>query len=205
MNQPDADADDAMAADYVMGLLDDAEHAAAERRIETDDGFARAVSAWRERLADLDFTAEETPPSSASWQRIADAHKRRRSMPCPPRAPRCARTWWTDIRFWRTAGIVVAALLFATIMVGTLTTSRHLRNDLIALAQSKPVYVAVLVNDTTREAGAIVNAFSTAGSSSSHYARSRFLRAGMLQVWTLWIAPSVRNRSASPVNRARCS
>ena len=37
MNQPDADADadDAMAADYVMGLLDDAEHAAAERRIET--------------------------------------------------------------------------------------------------------------------------------------------------------------------------
>ena len=45
MNQPDAD--DAMAADYVMGLLDDAEHVAAERRIETDDGFARAVSAWR--------------------------------------------------------------------------------------------------------------------------------------------------------------
>ena len=49
------------------------------------------------------------------------------------------------------------------IMIGALTTSRHLRRDLIALAQSKPVYVAVLVNDATKEAGAIVNAFRMAG------------------------------------------
>ena len=41
------DADNAMAGDYVMGLLDDAEHAAAERRIATDQSFAQAVSAWR--------------------------------------------------------------------------------------------------------------------------------------------------------------
>ena len=189
MNQPDADADDAMAADYVMGLLDDAEHAAAERRIETDDGFARAVSAWRERLADLDSTAEETPPSPALWQRIADATKTAPidSLPSARAALRGA-TIWDDIKFWRFAGIggVLAALLFATIMVGALTTSRHLRNDLIALAQSKPVYVAVLVNDTTREAGAIVNAFSN-GRVELIPLRPIEVPAGRtLQVWTLW-------------------
>src|SRR5437879_11759954 len=69
------DADNAMAADYVMGLLDGAEHAAAERRIATDQSFAQAVSARRERLADLDLTAEETPPSPALWQRIPAATK----------------------------------------------------------------------------------------------------------------------------------
>ncbi len=73
MNQHDLD--NAMAGDYVMGLLDGAEHAAAERRLATDPSFAHAVSAWRARLADLDLTAEETPPSPALWQRIADATK----------------------------------------------------------------------------------------------------------------------------------
>ena len=189
MKQPDADADDAMAADYVMGLLDDAEHAAAERRIETGDGFARTVSAWRERFADLDSTAEETPPSPALWQRIADATKIAPIDALPSaRAALRGATLWDDIRFWRAAGIggVLAALLFAVIMIGALTTSRHLRNDLIALAQSKPVYVAVLVNDATKEAGAIVNAFSN-GRVELIPLRPIEVPAGRtLQVWTLW-------------------
>ena len=189
MKQPDADADDAMAADYVMGLLDDAEHAAAERRIETDDGFARAVSAWRERFADLDSTAEETPPSPALWQRIADATKIAPIDALPSaRAALRGATIWDDIKFWRFAGIggALAALLFATIMVGALTTSRHLRNDLIALAQSKPVYVAVLVNDTTREAGAIVNAFANGRVELVPLRPIEVPPGRTLQVWTLW-------------------
>jgi anti-sigma-K factor RskA len=185
MNQPDAD--DAMAADYVMGLLDDAEYAAAERRIETDDGFARAVSAWRERLADLDSTAEEAPPSPALWQRISDATKIAPIDALPSaRAALRGATLWNDIKFWRFAGGALAALLFATIMVGALTTSRHLRNDLIALAQSKPVYVAVLVNDTTREAGAIVNAFANGRVELVPLRPIEVPPGRTLQVWTLW-------------------
>src|SRR6185503_5951375 len=61
------DLDNAMAGDYVMGLLDGAQHAAAEQRLATDLSFAQAVSAWRARLADLDLTAEEIPPSPALW------------------------------------------------------------------------------------------------------------------------------------------
>ena len=187
MNQHDLD--NAMAGDYVMGLLDGAEHTAAEQRLATDPSFAHAVSAWRTRLADLDLTAEETPPSPALWQRIADATKIAPIDALPSaRAALRGATLWHDIKFWRVAGIggSLAALLFAVIMIGALTTSRHLRHDLIALAQSKPVYVAVLVNDATKEAGAIVNAFSN-GRVELIPLRPIEVPAGRtLQVWTLW-------------------
>ena len=183
------DLDNAMAGDYVMGLLDGAEHAAAEQRLATDPSFAHAVSAWRARLADLDLTAEETPPSPALWQRIADATRTAPIDALPSaRAALRGATLWHDIKFWRVAGIGggLAALLFAVIMIGALTTSRHLRHDLIALAQSKPVYVAVLVNDATKEAGAIVNAFSN-GRVELIPLRPIEVPAGRtLQVWTLW-------------------
>ena len=187
MSPPDPD--NAMAADYVMGLLEGAEHTAAERRIATDQTFAQAVSAWRARFADLDLTAEETAPSDALWQRITDATKAAPVEILPAaRAALRGATLWHDIKFWRFAGIggTLAAMLFAVIMIGALTTSRHLRHDLIALAQSKPVYVAVLVNDTTKEAGAIVNAFSN-GRVELIPIRPIDVPAGRtLQVWTLW-------------------
>ena len=187
MTEPNAD--DTMAADYVMGLLEGTDHAAAERRIATDDAFARAVSAWRERLADLDATADETSPSPALWQRIANTTKAE-PIYSPPSARAALRgaTLWNNIRFWRGAGIggVLAALLFAAIMVGALITSRQLRNDMIALAQRKPIYVAVLVNDTTKEAGAIVNTFAN-GRVELIPLRPIDVPAGRtLQVWTLW-------------------
>ena len=172
-----------------MGLLEGAEHAEAERRIATDDAFARAVSAWRERLADLDATAEATRAEPGA---VAADRRRDKVAPTTPlpvaRAALRGATLWNNIRFWRGAGIggVFAALLFAAIMVGALITSRQLRNDMIALAQRKPIYVAVLVNDTTKEAGAIVNAFAD-GRVELIPLRPIDVPAGRtLQVWTLW-------------------
>ena len=187
MNPHDPDND--LAADYVMGLLDGTEHAAAEQRIETDQSFAQAVATWRERLADLDLTAEETPPSAALWQRIADA-TRIAPIDALPSARTALRgtTLWDNIRFWRALGIggAFAAAVFAMIMIGALATSRQLRHDMLALAQRKPVYVAVLVSDTTKEAGAIVNAFSN-GRVELIPLRPIEVPAGRtLQVWTLW-------------------
>ena len=73
---------------------------------------------------------------------------------------------WESIAFWRLAGIggVFATLIFAFIAIGAVATSKQLRNDLTALAQRKPIYVAVLVNDATKETGAVVNRFPTAAS-----------------------------------------
>ena len=182
------DDDRALAADYVRGLLEDGEMAAAERRIATDVTFARAVDAWRSRLADLDTTAEPIPPSPALWQQIAGTITPEVGR-APPR-PRGAgaATLWNSLRFWRGIGLAgtVAALLFAVIAASAWTTSRQLRGDLVALVQRKPVYVAVLVNDTTREAGAIINAFAN-GRAELIPLKPISVPAGRtLQVWTLW-------------------
>jgi anti-sigma-K factor RskA len=183
------DDDRAMAADYVMGLLEDDDMAAAERRIATDGTFARAVDAWRSRLADLDATAEPIAPGPALWSRIAGTiapeagHARPRL-----RSDDGTATLWNSLRFWRGIGLAgtVAATLFAVIAMGAWTTSRQLRGDLVALAQRKPVYVAVLVNDATREAGAIINAFAN-GRAELIPLKPISVPAGRtLQVWTLW-------------------
>ena len=201
------DADNAMAADYVMGLLDGAEQAAAERRIETDQSFAQAVSAWRGRLADLDLTAEETPPSPALWQRIADATKIAPIDALPSaRAALRGATLWDDIRFWRApVSAAPRCALFAMIMIGALTTSRHLRNDLIALAQSNRFTSPCWSTTRPKRPEPSSTHFRMAGSSSFRYARSRFLPAARCRSGPCGIAPLARNRSASPVSRARCS
>jgi anti-sigma-K factor RskA len=178
-----------LAADYVMGLLEGAELAAAEARLERDDAFAGAVHAWRERLAELDATAEEMQPSAALWDRIAANTKVAPPIPLPgARNALRGATLWNNLRFWRGAGIggAFAALAFAMIMIGALATSRQLRHELVALAQRKPIYVAVLVNDTTKEAGAIVNTFSN-GRVELIPLRAIDVPAGRtLQIWTLW-------------------
>lgn len=184
----DQDIDD-LAADYVMGLLEGADLAAAEARLATDAAFADAVHAWRERLAELDATAEELQPSAALWDRIAADTRVAPAVPLPgARNALRGATLWNSLPFWRGAGIggVFAALAFAMIMIGALATSRQLRHELVALAQRKPIYVAVLVNDATKEAGAIVNTFSN-GRVELIPLRAIDVPAGRaLQVWTLW-------------------
>lgn len=189
MSLPEDDHIDDIAADYVMGLLEGAELAAAEARLERDTAFAGAVHAWRERLAEIDATAEEMQPSAALWDRIAADTRVAPAIPLPgARNALRGATLWNNLRFWRGAGIggAFAALAFAMIMIGALATSRQLRHELVALAQRKPIYVAVLVNDTTREAGAIVNTFSN-GRVELIPLRAIDVPAGRtLQVWTLW-------------------
>lgn len=181
--------DDDLAADYVMGLLEGAELASAEQRMTTDVVFAKAVNVWRERLADLDATAQAFEPSAGLWDRITDSTKVKPAIPLPgARAALGGATLWHNLRFWRGAGIgsACAALLLAVILIGALGTSWQLRNELVALAQSKPVYVAVLVNDANNEAGAIVNAFAN-GRVELIPLRAIDVPAGRtLQVWTLW-------------------
>jgi len=170
-----------LAADYVMGLLDAAEEARAERLMSTDESFARAVGAWRERLADFDASAEPVAPSPALWERIAETIK---AAPSPDSRVRL----WDNIRFWRTAAIsgALAASLLMVLAIGGLVTSRQLQTDLAELSRRKPVYVAVLVSDATREAGAIVNAFADGRVELVPLRPIEVPPGKTLQVWTLW-------------------
>ena len=60
---PPEDADEALAAEYAMGLLDLPERSAAAARIARDPAFAARVAAWEDRLAPLNEAYNEvTPP-----------------------------------------------------------------------------------------------------------------------------------------------
>lgn len=178
-----------MAADYVIGLLDDKEQAAADKRMETDAAFAQAVIAWRERLSDFDASAEPVKPGPELWSRIAETTKKETISALPgARSAVLGATIWNNLQFWRMAGLAsgFAALFFAVIAIGAITTSKELRRDLVALAQSKPVYVAILVNDTTKEAGAVVNAFANGRVELIPLKAIDVPPGRALQIWTLW-------------------
>lgn len=184
------DDDSLLAANYVMGLLDDSGHAAAERRMIDDADFRQAVHVWRERFTDLDDSAEQTAPSPELWKRIADDIKGAPvAAPLPgARAAVRGATLWDNLQFWRLTGITAtaAALSLAIITVGALGTSKDLRRQIAALVQSKPVYVALLIDDATKETGAVVNAFAN-GRVELIPIKPIDVPAGRtLQVWTLW-------------------
>jgi anti-sigma-K factor RskA len=53
--------DDALAAEYVLGVLDLAERSAVEQRLKTDAAFAASVTAWENRLSGLNDDFAEVP------------------------------------------------------------------------------------------------------------------------------------------------
>ncbi|WP_420133283.1 anti-sigma factor [Rhodopseudomonas sp.] len=182
------DDDDALAAEFVMGLLEGAEREAAERRLATDDRFAAAVEAWRQRLAAFDVSAEEMPPSPALWQRIVATTQQTSPDLLRAESEGGGARLWDNIRFWRFAGLgaAVAATMAGVLVIDAMITTRQLRTELATLAERKPVYVAVLVNDQTQQAGAIVNAFAN-GRVDLIPLRAIDVPPGRtLQVWTLW-------------------
>ncbi len=57
-----AEEDDALAAEYVLGVLDQAQRAEVERRIRIDTVFARRVTEWEQRLGGLNDGFAEVAP-----------------------------------------------------------------------------------------------------------------------------------------------
>ena len=181
--------DHALAADYAMGLLDEQDEARAFARAKSEPDFALAVETWRARLSEFDATADAAAPTPALWSRIAETIKPESVASLPgARAAVRGATLWDNLHFWRLTGIAAtaAALSLAIITIGALTTSKQLRREIAALVNSKPVYVAVLMNDATKETGAVVNAFAD-GRVELIPLRPIDVPAGRtLQVWTLW-------------------
>lgn len=58
---PPEEADDALAAEYVLGVIDLAERAAVEARAKTDGVFAARIAAWEARLEGLNEGFAEVP------------------------------------------------------------------------------------------------------------------------------------------------
>jgi anti-sigma-K factor RskA len=178
----------ALAGEYVLGVLDEAEMARAEALLAADKAFAREVADWQERLAPLDETAAPMTAPAALWLRIEAATADREPAPAPRLAtaprPSWAAALWERIEFWRWSAVAGAAWALALLLiVGTM----------ILRWPSQPVMIAVLSADNGRP-GAVVESFSDGTVRLIPLADIAVPEGRALQVWTL------RDRQEGPIS-----
>ena len=105
--------DELLAAEYALGVLDNAERSTAAARIVREPTFSALVAAWEQRLTPWAGALEEVAAPPHLWTDVAAA------LPAP--TPRHPGLWW-DLAFWRgltlVSGVVAAACLAALLYVG---------------------------------------------------------------------------------------
>lgn len=197
---------DRLAAEHVLGLLEGADVAQAERLVATDPDFEARVLRWQAHFADLDGTASlETPPAGL-WRQIEADLAAAATAPAPVAAgpspaapviipdPRSAfRALWHNLAFWRVAGLASAA---AALLLGIGVAW------LAGQPARTPVLVAVLIAEGTSRPAAVVNTFADG--------RTEFVPLDpipvppdrALEIWTLWDR-SVGPRSVGVIDQAR--
>lgn len=102
---PDLSEDDALAAEYVLGVLDLSARIAAEARLNAEPAFAERVARWEADFAPLNAAYPETPPPADLLPRIEA-----RLFPQPVRR---RLTWLRFLGGTVTAGAIGAAVLVA--------------------------------------------------------------------------------------------
>ena len=65
------EAQDALAAEYVLGTLSGDERGHAEALLAIDPGFADSVRVWERRLGELNVMVEAVEPPPSVWEKIA--------------------------------------------------------------------------------------------------------------------------------------
>jgi anti-sigma-K factor RskA len=172
--------DDMLAAELVMGLLAPDARREAERREGADAAFARRVAYWRGRFADFDATAEPVAPSGDLWSAI-ERDVRGAAPSADASRPGLVHRLWNSLPVLRLATAVSA--LAAVLALGWAFTALEKAQT---LAARKPVYVAILVSDTTREAGAVVNAYAGGKIEMIPLTDINVPEGRVLEIWTLW-------------------
>jgi anti-sigma-K factor RskA len=163
--------DDGMAGDFVLGLLDGAEKAEAERRLASDPAFARGVEAWRMRFAEFDDSTEPQPAGDELWRRIEAAVPGSAATPAAPNA-------WT--RFWNNLPALRAAALGASFAAALLAIGLGFA---MRAAWQQPVMVAVLLDGN--RPGAVVHAFADGRLVLVPLTAINVPAGRAIQVWTL--------------------
>lgn len=192
---------DALAGEYVLGLLDDTEFAAAERRLDADRDFAVSVERWRQHFFALDATVTPLVPPIDLWSRIeagladllqpATSSTAATARPAKTGTSRLAE-WWNSLFIWRGAAFAgaLATVLLAIGLFGALDRAKR-----------QPLMVAVLLTEGNA-AAAVVNTFAD-GRVEMLPLQSIDVPAGKaLEIWTLWDR-AVGPRSVGLIDRAR--
>ncbi len=173
MNFADAEERDALAGEYVLGLLTRDERAEFERELPRNRALAIAVRDWEERLWPVSTIAAPVRVSPALWAWIERDLGFVRAMPRPEVEP--PRTsWWQSLAFWRTGAMIATA---AALLVALVPAMR----DIVA----PPVtYIAVL-EAPDRSPGWIVQATAGRPVRLTPLVSDTVTAQQSLQFWTL--------------------
>jgi anti-sigma-K factor RskA len=102
------DGDKILVGEYVLGLLDAAEHDRMARRIAAEPVLAAELKLWQSRLSSLDHEFAETPAPPRVFEKV---EARVFGVPASPVA-----RFWNNLQLWR--GIAAGALAVAVIAIG---------------------------------------------------------------------------------------
>lgn len=178
---------EALAGEYALGTLDEAERRRVEARMAGDAAFREAVIAWQIRLQPLDDSAAPLVPNPALWSRIEGLiglHD-----PATARATQPSRfaSLWESLTFWRPLGLAsaLAGLVLAVALAIT-----------IARGPLKPDYVAVL-NTSDGRAAAVVNVYADGTVNLIPLEDIAVPQGRIIEVWTL------QTREQGPVSIGR--
>ncbi|WP_426239350.1 anti-sigma factor [Pararhizobium sp. DWP1-1-3] len=164
---------DELADEYVLGLLDPADHARVEVEIETDAALRAAVAASRDRFLALDLLAKPGPEPDGLWGRIAATLDEPKAGVTSGLAQPAPANDNSGSAWRRTAlGGIAASLLLAVSLGWSL------------LSQPEPRVVAVLL-DAAGEPQAIVEDFGNASARVMPLVDFAVPEGRTMQVWTL--------------------
>jgi anti-sigma-K factor RskA len=181
-----------LAIDYVLGMAEGPDHERALRLIASDPLFKSIVMTWREKLGEIDRTAEEKAPEQMTWDTLEKAIATERISPAV-KAPvasdsrSLAERVWQSLGFWRPTAI--AAGLASLMLAGGLLREQ-------GKPPQQPIYVAVLQTEQGR-ASAVVNAFADGTVTLIPIETIGVPEGRILEVWTL------QTRERGPVSVGR--
>jgi anti-sigma-K factor RskA len=98
--------DEALAAEYVLGVLSLADRSAVEARMRNDTAFAARIAAWETRLSDLNGAYDEVAPDPALLPRIEA-----RLFPTPAKPARRPLFGWLAGALTAAAVVIGAVVL----------------------------------------------------------------------------------------------
>ena len=148
---------DALAAEFVLGLLEGEDLAEAGTRLSRDAEFAAAVEAWHRRLAPLFDSVRDIEPPTDLWQRI----ERRLDVQSPgagsgEEPPNTVVPIAGRERFWRRTALAMTALAAGLALVLGLRIAEPERPAPPPVrAQPEPALIASLASDDNSAALAV--------------------------------------------------
>jgi anti-sigma-K factor RskA len=128
---------EALAAEYILGVLQGRARRRFERSLKDDPGLRDLVAQWRERLAPLDALAEPVQPPARVWGAIRDRIQLGSGR----------RSLWTNLGLWRAAALAsTAAALALAVSLAVLLPGRHPPEMMVVVMSGEDASPAMTVS-----------------------------------------------------------